>query len=113
MKTNRYTTGVKDSYGNSEYDFNKVFKDLKSFILGKKKFNKDLHEVMYMRFTIAHYSMWGWIHTYNGNWKELANEIYPHSYGDFDTPNEQPFNDIRNFLIEHTDTYVEGYDNHE
>ena len=98
---NKYETGVKDNYGNREFDFTKAFNDLKQVVLGKKKFSKDLYEVMMLRFTIAHYNMYGWLNTYNGNWKSLADQIYPRSYGGFDCPDSKIFDDIQQFLTEH------------
>ena len=71
---NKYAIG-KDEYGNSIYDWSKVAKDMKWVILGKKKFSKALYEVMFMRFTIAHYNLAGWVATYEKNWAALAREI--------------------------------------
>lgn len=74
---NKYAIG-KDEYGNSIYDWSKVAKDMKWVILGKKKFSKALYEVMYLRFTIAHYNLQGWVATYEKNWAALAREIEQH-----------------------------------
>ena len=111
--TNKYETGIKDEYGNREFDFRKAFADLKQVVLGKKKMTKDLYEVMYLRFTIAHYNMWGWMHTYNGNWGELADEIESVPYGGFDGVPMEVVQDIKDFLYEHNSDYAMGYDNHE
>lgn len=73
----KYDTGIKDRYGNSKYDFVKVCNDMKRVVLGKLKFTKSLYKVMSMRFTIAHYDMYGWLSTYNGNWADLARQISP------------------------------------
>lgn len=100
-KENKYATGRVDKWHNHEYDYAKVFEDLKKVVLGKKKFTKDLYEVMYLRFTIAHYDMVGWFYTYNGNWGMLANEIDSMPYGGFEGASRELVDDIRNFLNRH------------
>jgi hypothetical protein len=98
MSKNKYQVGERDSHGNRNFDYAKAFADLKQVVLGKKKMSKDLYDVMYLRFTIAHYNMLGWLHNYNGNWASLADEICLSAYGDFASPNPEPFDDIRRFL---------------
>lgn len=71
---NRYTIGF-DDHHNNVFDYEKVLKDIKDIFKGKKKWNRDLYEVMSLRFTIAHYNMEGWLWEYNGCWSRLANEI--------------------------------------
>ena len=71
---NKYAIG-KDDYNNYIYDWAKVSEDMHKVIWGKKKFSKALYEVMVMRFTIAHYNLYGWVATYNKNWATLAREI--------------------------------------
>lgn len=73
---------------------------MKKVVLGRKKMTKPLYQAL-CHFTIAHYNMWGWIDYYNGNWGELANEIYPRRYGEFDAPDRAPFDDIQEFLMQH------------
>lgn len=107
MKTNRYETGERDSHGNRDWNWAKVFADLKKVVLGKMKLGDDLYEVMYLRFTIAHYDRHGWLAYYDGNWGELADEIYCHPYGDFDTPDPAVFDDIRKFLKYHHDKKIQ------
>jgi hypothetical protein len=88
--SNKYETGVVDSHGNREFDLVRVFNDMQKVVKGKIKMSKSLYEVMYLRFTIAHYDMRGWIDYYNGNWCELANELCRFNYyGDFEEDNEQ------------------------
>lgn len=70
----KYVIG-QDDYGNSRYDWRKVSEDMHKVIWGKKKFSKALYEVFMMRFTIAHYDIYGWVATYNKNWATLAREI--------------------------------------
>lgn len=100
VNESRYETGRTDRYHNPEYIWKNIFDDLKKVVLGRKKMTKPLYKAL-CHFTIAHYNMWGWIDYYNGNWGELANEIYPHRYGDFDAPDSAPFDDIQNFLRQH------------
>lgn len=107
MKNNKYETGERDSHGNRNWDWKKVFADLKKVVLGKAKFTQDLYDVMYLRFTIAHYNIIGWLQYYNGNWAELAEEIQNHAYGGFSAPGEAPFEDIRKFLRFHDKDIVE------
>jgi len=95
---NKYETGIKDQYGNREFDYEKAFNDLKAVVNGTKPMSNDLYEVMNLRFTIAHYNKFGWLNYYNGNWAELAREIRPMSYGGFDRPNSAPFDMIKQFL---------------
>jgi len=71
---NKYSIGS-DEHGNYIFDYNKVNKDMQAFIKGKKKFSVDLYDVMNLRFTIAHYNIYGWLSYYNGNWSMLADEI--------------------------------------
>lgn len=107
---NKYETGVVDSHGNREFDYIKVAADMKDVVLGKRKFSKDLYEVMSLRFTIAHYNMFGWLDYYNGNWAELAQELgYHRSYGDFlyKINQHKALDDLAGFLIEHNDTVLE------
>lgn len=107
MKKNKYETGEKDKWNNRQYDFAKVFNDLKKVVLGKAKFTQDLYDVMYLRFTIAHYNIIGWLQYYNGNWAELAEEIQNHAFGGFSASEEAPFEDIRKFLCFHDKDIVE------
>ena len=104
---NKYETGELDKYRNRNYDWEKVFKDLKKVVLGKMKMTNDLYTVMYLRFTIAHYNMLGWMLEYNGNWAALANVVNPTAYGDFLKPDSKPFDDIRKFLRHHDDNVVD------
>ena len=100
----KYETGVKDKYGNTAYDFVKVCKDMKRVLEGKIKFSKALYHVFMQRFTIAHYDMYGWFCTYNGNWAMLGNEL-KHSFrytGDlkYSEEDNKAIDDLAEFLIQ-------------
>lgn len=101
----KYETGLKDKYGNRQLNFVKVFEDMKRVVLGKIKFSKALYNAMCLHFTIAHYDRYGWIHTYNGSWGMLANELEhtTTNYGDFTFSDEECSALVKlvNFLREH------------
>jgi len=107
-KENKYATGRVDRYHNREFDYEKVFSDLKKVVLGKKKLTKDLYEVMYMRFTIAHFNLMGWFHTYNGQWGLLADEINTRPYGEWTGASRELVDDIQHFLKRHNYDIVGG-----
>ena len=65
----------KDENGNAIYNWKRVAEDMVYVVWGKRKLSKALYEVMVMRFTIAHYNLDGWLHTYNKHWGDLAKEI--------------------------------------
>jgi len=107
VNESRYETGRVDKYHNREYNWKVVFDDLKKVVLGRKKMTKPLYQAL-CHFTIAHYNMWGWIDYYNGNWGELASELNPHPYGDFDASDRAPFDDIQNFLNQHSRNTIQS-----
>lgn len=107
VNESRYETGRVDKYHNREYNWKVVFDDLKKVVLGRKKMTKPLYQAL-CHFTIAHYNMWGWIEYYNGNWGELASELNPRPYGDFDAPDRAPFDDIQNFLNQHNRNTIQS-----
>lgn len=108
--SNKYSLNNPDKHGNEDYDFVALANDMKKVILGKIKMNKHIYEVMMLRFTIAHYNMYGWIDTYNGNWAELGNELKNsfRFYGDYVYAQEQnkAIDDLAEFLIKHNDVVI-------
>lgn len=75
-KENKYLIGRCENH-NPIYDYKRVFRDLFLLVVLKRKklYTKDFYEVMYSRFTIAHYDWLGWINYYNGNWGALADDL--------------------------------------
>ena len=103
----KYETGLTDQYGNRQFDWVKVCKDMKRVVQGKIKFSKALYEVMSLRFTIAHYDRKNWLYTYNGNWDLLAKQIGTAKAcpGDLKISEEEAnaIYDLRNFLFKNAD----------
>lgn len=103
---NKYSIG-KDENGNHIFDYDKVNKDMQAFIKGKKKMNHDLYDVMYLRFTIAHYNMYAWVDYYNGMWSELADEIHNHLYFEHDENNRNILEKLIAFLNKNTNVVID------
>lgn len=98
--SNKYAIGT-DNHNNYIFDYTKVYKDMKDFLVGKKKMNKSLYDVMNLRFTIAHYNMFGWVDYYNGRWSLLAKEIQGALYWfDHDSDDINTLQNLVNLLME-------------
>ena len=103
-KENKYLIG-RDEYNNSIFDYEKVFKDIKKIFNPKKECKKnpitdDMYNVMMLRFTIAHYDKFGWLMSYNKNWKILGDEIFNHARFEDKNPTKNVLPKIITFLRE-------------
>lgn len=80
-KENKYLIGRCENH-NAIYDYKRFFRDLFLLVVCERKriYTYDFYEVMYMRFTIAHFNKDEWFRYYNGNWGKLADELNSFSF---------------------------------